>query len=141
MNKPNLAEWLLACIDRDASVAVAVSDDPETWEIQADGRIADVGPYSREVAVCEREDHETQTHIARWHPARVLAECAAKRRLVELHALFMAFDRYPTCDSCGPAEDVQFQVEHQGRTWPCTTLRVLAQPYADRPGFDPAWAL
>jgi hypothetical protein len=36
------------------------------------------------VATVER-GHDV-AHIARWDPARVLAECAAKRRIVEMYA-------------------------------------------------------
>ena len=44
---------------------------------------------------------------------RALAECEAKRRIVEVH----------------------------GHRCPCATLRALAQPYRDHPDFDPEWAL
>ena len=42
-------------------------------------------------------------HIATWDPARVLAECNAKRRIIELHQL----DRRDAfhCETCGPAGD------------------------------------
>lgn len=59
---------------------------------------------------------------ARFSPARVLAECAAKKALVELY---------------------QVASTHDDSSLGVATLRVvireLAQPYADRPGFDPAW--
>lgn len=62
-------------------------------------------------------------------PARVLREIDAKRELVKLH-----------CDGA----------HHQCRTgehndgyakWvaECTTLRLLALPYADRPGYQDSW--
>jgi len=64
-------------------------------------------------------------HIARWDPERVLAECAAKRAILEGH--------HPI-DPCD-AHDTGFG------TIPCDTVLSLAQPYADRPGFDPAWRI
>jgi hypothetical protein len=65
----------------------------------------------------ERSDAE---HIARWNPARVLAEVAAKRAiLTEIERIL------PVCiDPMTPAGMVAL---------------AMAQPYADRPGFDPAW--
>lgn len=66
-------------------------------------------------------------HIARHDPARVLAECEAKRRIVELHAEYADFG---DCSTCGDVPQVEY---------PCETLRVLASVYANRPGFDPAW--
>lgn len=71
-------------------------------------------------------------HIARWDPARVLAECEAKRRVIE-RAVFV--------DGHGPA------VDHL-RALDMTTgasgalrdvLGFLAQPYADHPDFHLVW--
>lgn len=71
------------------------------------------------------------THIARHDPARVLAECEAKRRIVEEHRLDQYGDRI-ACSPCG--------------FWPsadggCPTLRLLALPYASHPDYDEAWRL
>lgn len=72
---------------------------------------------------------ETAAHIARWDPARVLAECAAKRRIVEEFT------------------DAWSQVETGDRDYVPrrNVLRdavlLLAQPYADRPGWESEWAL
>jgi hypothetical protein len=57
-------------------------------------------------------------HIARWDPARVLAECAAKRRLLRDE----------------PCADWSY-----GQ--PCDHVRAVAAVYADHPDYDPAWAL
>jgi len=55
-------------------------------------------------------------------PARVLAECEAKRRIVAEAADI----ENSHCGCLGlPGEPI---------------LRALAQPYADHPDFDPAWA-
>ena len=87
---------------------------------------------------------ETRTvdamHIARWDPARVLAEVeleradvAAKRRILELHAPFGAPDwPHQACRTCGDLGD---PVEA-----PCETVRLLAQPYAGQPGWRAEWA-
>ena len=55
-------------------------------------------------------------HVARHDPARVLAECEAKRRIVELWQEFAEW----------PVEMVMY---------------ALAAIYADHPDFDPAWRL
>ncbi len=65
-------------------------------------------------------------HIARHDPARVLAECEAKRRIVEAwratwsKAAFSPSQRLAT----GAMADV---------------LELLALPYADHPDYDEAW--
>lgn len=70
-------------------------------------------------------------HIVRWDPARVLAECEAKRRIVEEHGAKGELHRY--CQTCGGTD---YPVD-----WPCDTLRLLALPYASHPDYDPAWQL
>ena len=60
-------------------------------------------------------------HVARHDPARVLAECAAKRELV------LWLDDDPLCHDGGWA-----YVDH--------VLKSLASVFADHPDFDPAWA-
>jgi hypothetical protein len=60
-----------------------------------------------------------------YDPARVLAECEAKRRILDLHR------SGEVCDPCSgwlgtdPAAD-------------CPTLRLLALPYADHPDYRAA---
>jgi len=58
-------------------------------------------------------------------PARVLAECEAKRQIVALHKSEPG--QHP--DFCG----------HDLRELPCPTLRLLALPYADHPDYLPEW--
>ena len=59
-------------------------------------------------------------HIARWDPARVLAECEAKRRIVQNVCVLMAHrDMY--------AQDKKY------------LLCLLALPYADHPDYLPEW--
>lgn len=72
-------------------------------------------------------------HAVRWDPARVLAECEAKRRIVEL------------ADETERSA-VSLDELHGEDDWTLVgvlreTLRLLALPYADHPHFNPAWIL
>ena len=72
---------------------------------------------------------------------RVLAECEAKRRIVELHSIREAS---PSCSQCGgytATTDGQRGIVHHGYAipWPCPTLRALALPYADHPDYREDW--
>jgi len=115
-----LAEWLLARIAEDEAAARACVGVNELagylggkpiprwvrdgWQIRSDDerRIVRVGhTWAREA-----------DHIARWDPARVLAECEAKRRLIALGEKDSYWD------------DV---------------LRLLALPYADHPDYRDEW--
>lgn len=65
-----------------------------------------------------------------------LAECEAKRRIIELHHPSET-EGFVVCSECGPTEDVKWRVEQYlgGLGFPCKTLRLLAIPYADHPDF------
>ncbi|TMR06465.1 hypothetical protein ETD83_04420 [Actinomadura soli] len=65
-------------------------------------------------------------HMARHSPARVVAEVRLKRRLLELHS---RMNGTGVCQACG---------EHV-REGGCTTLRLLATPYADHPEYRANW--
>lgn len=64
--------------------------------------------------------------------ARLVAECEAKRRIVQLHGRCDAHDRPgDECDACQRCGD--------GSIWPCDTLLAVASGYADRPDFREEW--
>jgi hypothetical protein len=95
-------------------------------------------------------------------PARVLAECAAKRAIIEAHRPAVEIVEWfddatgtgtaPVCPSCRPKDPTDWNppmgmagVRPDGfvpsyTLAPCPTLRSLAAVYADHPGYDPAWA-
>jgi hypothetical protein len=86
-------------------------------------------PDFRIVAELEQSDSidgwlgDRLEHIARHDPARVLAEVAAKRQIVELHFL------RSSGRLCNEDDDL----------WPCETLRLLARPYVDHPDYRHEW--
>ena len=65
---------------------------------------------------------------------RVLAECAAKRAILEIHSTHAP----EFCDICSTlnADMDGFAEDHP---WPCPTIRAVASVYADRPGFRDEW--
>jgi hypothetical protein len=67
--------------------------------------------------------------MARWDPARVLAEVDAKRRILTAHTAMMP-GWCTTCDVPG---------DYRGNLSGCETLRLLAMPYADHPDYRPEW--
>ncbi|MFD8254950.1 DUF6221 family protein [Streptomyces werraensis] len=71
-------------------------------------------------------------------PARVLREIDAGRQLLALH-LPTPYqdegDRWPGCTTCSWRDEMDdLQVRY-----PCKTVRLLALPYADRPGYREEW--
>lgn len=123
--EPNLEEFLLARIAEDKRIAVdaARAGGGEDWHV------GDLAAGLRVPAVAQ--------HVTRFGPDRVLAECAAKRRLVlacqelgpDLHFLGTRPDGMPDFP-LGP---------HGQRELAALALAVLALPYAGHSDYRPEW--
>jgi hypothetical protein len=137
----DLTEFLLARIDEDEAAARAAVAGPwrynpsRQWHdpIGSSGQrsgeeFVGAGPLDATVCVAatgpadDPQSMADAAHIARWHPAHVLAECSTKRALVAIHG------RPHRCPNHLQTDDE-----------PCESLRLLARPYASRPGFAPGW--
>jgi hypothetical protein len=89
------------------------------------------------------QSNPSAVHIARWDPARVLADVEANRRILDLHKPWNAggYHRANTT----PAPDRWLCATCDGDNManvlaPCPTVRLLALPYAEHPDYDPGWA-
>lgn len=135
MSDMTLVEFLRARLDEDEKAARAATgqrwlaaesapdEDDSSWvsislEESGDDVAESRGDHGREYAA----------HIVRYDPARVLAEVAAKRRIVELHG-----DQH---ECVGSLDDALAYNPYIG----CTTLRVLALPYAEHEAYRSEWA-
>jgi hypothetical protein len=121
-----LTEFLLECIAEDEVVARACLNK-RPWARNQDQRPATCETFAADWCPLATE------HITRHDPSRVLVECEAKRRIVEIHSLVPdpePDDRWlGLCDACDSTQE----------GYPCTTLRVLALPYADHPDYREGW--
>ncbi|MGD9989065.1 DUF6221 family protein [Pseudonocardia sp.] len=133
-----LIEWLSACLDDDERAAKLMAEFyPGTWEIADRGWMARVvadGPSFWEVTRLEQwptmptgADAATLgqiiDHVERWQPDRVLAEVAAKRRILALYT--------------GPADFPDWDGGYTSAMG--DVLRALALPYAARDGYRDEW--
>jgi len=140
----DLVEWLREQIAEERALALAAArgvaehnhaparlDDGEwpdaglLWESRPfllGKRLVSVTTYA-ETVVADRTMRGVSDHMARWDPARVLAECDAKVAILELHT--------GETEACVDPnwEDDDFYAA------PCPTLRLLAAVYSDRPGY------
>lgn len=105
----NLAEFLLARIAEDeAAAAAAVSrrDGVDKWEAVGSGTVVGPGYDKVKHVMLPSSEDGAARHIARHDPARVLAECEAKRRIVA-----EAFEVAATIDGewgcCHDADDIR----------------------------------
>ena len=109
----DLAAWLLEQIAED-----------EEWAREQDDRM----PMA----------HQTGPMSDEFSPDRVLAECDAKRRIVDLHT---PEDGYLDCPTCTDRDYRARRYDDDKQLWWCDTLKLLAQPYADRVGYPLDWRI
>jgi hypothetical protein len=131
---------------RDAHIGLYATEGDAEWRVAEGGEgvwteqhginvVVDGHGYLRD-AVAE--------HIARHDPARVLAEVAAKRRVLERHRRPRSPAEIPTgvdsrcCVGCGFLGDTGIPPRTPDIN-DCPELRDLAAPYTDRPGYKPTW--
>ena len=125
-----LVEFLLARIAEDEAVARSViaartrprSGPPKAWWMTGPGLSVQDGGAS----AVARSSAPVSEHIARHDPARVLAECEAKRKIVELARIWIDSDRTDTYA-------VASRQELAG------VLHQMVVPYRDHPDCDPKW--
>lgn len=161
-----LADFVLACIADDEAVARKAAPGPWMFGRPGDSNIW--GSVSKHQADLIARDiwPKNAAHITLWDPARVLAECEAKREIVKRetagrqmrfddrygHAVFDGLTLQGTVDSAPvlvdsvngyPVYSVEQTRELLDRySEPITdtpVLRLLAVPYAGRPGYQPEW--
>ena len=121
----NLDEFLLARIAEDKRVA--------TDAARNDGQ----GEWSTEDVAAAAQGRGSVEHIARHDPARVLAECSAKRRIV-----LACRDARPETTFLGthPPGMADFPAAAHGQhQLAAVTLALLALPYAGHPHYRPEW--
>lgn len=75
-------------------------------------------------------------HMAHNDPARVLAECKAKRAILKLHGNMNAgfSPEIACCESCHDYG------RNDAASWPCPTIHHLAAVYNTHPGYIQEWA-
>jgi len=127
----SIIEFLKARIAEDEAVALAATAGPWTWsEVEEpslySGDEPVISAYGMHTEGFVDAIPEDRAHIARWHPARVLSECAAKRAAVEIHR-----EGVDPCDE----HDAAF------KSIPCDTIRAFAAVYKDHPDYQQEWAL
>jgi hypothetical protein len=122
-----LTEFLLARIAEDEELARGAHYDGQRWYSEEEfvGRYPDCCDCGCEVMMGANRKIEA-AHVANWDPARVLAECAAKRAIVALHRP----DDLESSD-----RGMYFYAEGAG-----DAVKALAAVYKDHPDYQSEWA-
>jgi hypothetical protein len=144
-----LVAFVRACLDEDERVI------RDRWDSDGRARVATMWTGGEPGYTTVASDHGDGVWIADgrevtdarrvqvlFDPARVLAEVAAKRAIVDLH--HRVDDDYPngwpenpSCAGCHAGYDEEPWTEHIND---CPELRILAGIYAGRPGWREEWA-
>ncbi len=144
---PDIVAFLAARLDEDEAAAKSAaraaafreSDDAPEWDVDSANMIHS-GPYGYVVARADEVRDEIGGHIARWDPARVLAEVAAKRgRLREFETWNRQLEdvhSHPEIYSSGNRGEIQGM-------WMMARRAILwdALVYTDHPDYAPSWRL
>lgn len=140
-----ITEFLLARIAEDEATAARAAHDDAPWRFDEDAPVPRLITGSKWVhdlgsgvwqcddpdddcAVYRLEARFEAEHVLRWEPDNVLAECAAKRRLVED---YLDLDRQYKASHSEFTEARRFQA--------LVALGQLALVYADHPEYEAEW--
>ena|SRR5690606_16992256 len=123
----DLVAWLRQQLDEDELV---IERNSGRKGLTDDGVYPDYRTYDGEDLAAADD------YLDRFNPKRMLADLDAKRRVLDEHAprSVTGFDvdgwehTEDMCAACVSADN-----------WPCQTLRLLALPYAVRPGYREEW--
>lgn len=158
----DIVEFLTSRIAEDEAAAVMCAVVyPSPWDVNDRGHSATVRADQPNFHVVTELDQmqveftvdlcwlsDVLGHIASWDPARVLAECHAKRVILSDHSPTSwthGHQERPACRQCIDAEDesrVTCEWEVASRVlYPCDTVRALVGPWRGHPEFDADWLL
>lgn len=117
----DLAKFLRPQLDEDERIAQEAGN--RRWLAQ--DNIIELYPEREDDGFMSWPTRSDARHAANWDPARVLREIDARRRELALHQAEPG--QHP--DFCG----------YDRHELPCPSQRLLALPYADRPGYRQEW--
>lgn len=141
MTAPSITEFLLARIAEDEAVARAAAWVPDPDEPDDDYD----NPWAKDHGEFASRGGAKFTHILRNDPARVLAECAAKRAIVELyerHRENRDARRHPRARAAEDYVAVQDRRKQEARTRVAEDVIFhLAAVYRNHPDYQHEWTL
>lgn len=133
----DLLRWLGEQLDADAVRAMEAADElGADWRYD-DGRV--LADREGDMVAAGSQDFLEAGRgrfIAEHDPARVLREIDAKQKTMNLHLPQPEpfSNTQKGCTVCSHEKRSDWRAD-----WPCPTLRLLALPYADRPGYREEW--
>jgi hypothetical protein len=133
-----LVAFVKRCLDKDEQVAQRAKDLAKTrhWDSSPEGSVIDATVHTEYRYLAVGPDYRSLDdigeHIARWDPARVLAEVAAKRRILDDYDIVVSAIR--RVDDVDGNRLLYARLEARE-----SDIRWLAQPYAGHEGWREEW--
>lgn len=141
-----ITEFLLARIAEDEWAAWLATKGPWTADhgyINAGTQPVVSGGFDSAGSLDESCRWEDAVHIARHDPVRVLAECEAKRRIVDryidAHERVLAYRNPRWEDGMDERDRIERRLQEARNATAEFALRALALPYVNHPDYDEAW--
>ncbi len=140
----DLIGWLRARLDEDERRALDARSTQYDWENgwglhppSSGGNKWTITPHVGLI-----HEQVQAEHVAAWNPARVLAEIATKRAILDVHVHEITTEYAGEtliasdfgCTVCGLDK---YEIPYGG--W-CATVRALASPHSGLPGWRDEWA-
>lgn len=143
----DLVDWLRQQIAEDrlrAGLATAGPWRPsDTAPYSSGDHWQDVCSPSGSVTVAHEEPcclAADAAHIARWCPAGVDGWLTAVLAVIDTHPPTLGFDGdHLGAEICATCSTEDYAGGLDGDPYPCKTIRLLALPYAGRPGYLEEW--
>ena len=125
----DLIAFLNARLDEDEAAAKKSHYEGQRWLTEEEG----VYRWPTDELVHSADRKADARHIARFDPARVLREVAAKRAIIAEHGPSRQDgSRCRVCTAIADGGATRFRA-------PCPTLRHLAAAYSDHPDYRQEW--
>lgn len=133
-----LAEWLRACLDEDEAII---------RNNLGERGLGDWGSYPDYRTYFEDDQRVADEYLHQFNPPRVLAEVEAKRQILNNLDQLFPHRHVDDCWYSCPKSAEGCCNEDEGDKCNCGAevrrlrlLRIVAAPYADRPGCQESWA-
>ncbi|MEU8199532.1 DUF6221 family protein [Microbispora amethystogenes] len=151
MSENPLITFLRARLDELEAAALAWPEDERRWKVVGDRRLTyKSGSWENVTAVdvsgmpclwweriyVKADRDGLSEHLALHDPARVLADIASKRAMLDEHPAAEGWQltgsRGPVCGTCASGTS---DGDIEGDRYPCRTIRLLAEPFASHPDY------
>lgn len=144
MAELDIAAFLRARYDERQLVLLNVGPARVAWATFRNSdrsmRYTSVVSANGDVWVCDGHVVEPDSVQVVFDRDQELADIAAKRQIAAMHERTIQFlSSREYCQKCATGDSCDECLDYETQVWPCSTLRLLALPYAGHPDYREDW--